>query len=90
MLYLVHQGTYIIGHRIHTQCVQTTIEHVGLDAHLVKRFTECAHGIVRILTGHQVHLLEGTTVSLNATKAAHINDYRSDALQLILTWLELT
>ena len=87
---LVHQSAYIVGHGIHAQRVETAVKHVGLDAHLIERLAECAHGVVRILAGQKVHLLKGTTVGLHATEATHLNDYRSDALQLVLAWLELT
>ena len=43
MLYLIHQGTHIIRHRIHTERIQTTIKHVGLDTHLVEWLTECSY-----------------------------------------------
>ena len=90
MLYLVLQLTHIIGHRIHTQRIQTAIEHVCLDAHLVERFTECPNGSVWILTCQQVYLLEGTTIGLHTVEHAHVDNGWCDTLQLVFTRLELT
>ena len=90
VLHLVHESAYVIGHGVHSQGVESTVKHVGLDAYLVERLAECPHGIVGVLAGKQVHLLEGATICLYTGKASHVYYYRSDALQLVLAWLELT
>ena len=61
-LHLVHKGTYIVWHRIHTKSVQSTVEHVGLDTHLIERLAECTNCIIRILTSEEVYLLETATI----------------------------
>ncbi len=90
MLHLIHQRTHVVGHRIHTKGIETTIKHVGLDAYLIERLTECPNGTIRIFTCHQVYLLEGSTIGFNATETAHINNHGSYALKLILTGLKLS
>ena len=90
VLHLIHQGTNIIGHRIHTQCIQTAIQHVRLDASLVERLTESTNGIVGVLACQQVYLLEGSTIGFYTGKTAHFDNNGSNALQLIFAWLELT
>ena len=90
VLHLIHQRTHIIGHRIHSQSVQTTVEHVGLDTYLIEGLTEGSYGQVGVLACHQVHLLKGTTIGFHAAEAAHIDDCGRNALQLVLAWLELT
>ena len=89
-LHLVHEGTYIVWHRIHTKSVQSTVEHVSLDAHLVEWLTECTNCIIRILASEEVNLLESTTIGLYTAKATHLNDNWGNLSQLILAWLELT
>ena len=64
MLHLVHQCTHIVGHRIHAEGVQTTVEHVRLDASLMERLAESTHGLVRILTREELYLLEGAAIGL--------------------------
>ena len=90
MLHLVHQFTHIGRHGIHTQCVQTAVQHVGLDTRLVKRLTERTNRLVRVLSVQQVHLLRSTTVRLYTVKTAHVNDHRRNACQLILAGYVLT
>ena len=80
MLHLIHQRAHVIGHRIHTKGIQTTIEHVGLDTYLIERLTEGTYCQVGVLTCHQVHLLEGSTVCLHTGKTSHIDNCRSDTL----------
>jgi hypothetical protein len=89
-LHLVHKGTYIVWHRIHTKSVQSTVEHVGLDTHLIERLAECTNCIIRILTSEEVYLLESTAIGLYTAKASHLDDYWGYLSQLILAWLELT
>ena len=89
VLHLIHQLAHVVGHGVHTQGVQTAVEHVGLDAHLVEGLTEGANGLVGVLAGHEVHLLEGSAIGLHTAEAAHVDDDRGNALQLVLTRLEL-
>ena len=88
MLNLIHQCTNIIGYRIHTECVETAIQHVSLNANLVERLTESTNSQVRILTCHQVHLLKGTTIGFYSGKTAHIDNGGRNAFQLVFTRLE--
>ena len=89
VLHLIHHATHVVGHGIHAKGIQTTVEHMGLDAHLIERFTECTNGFVGILAGKQVHLLKGTAIGFYSGETPHFNDGRGDALQLILAGLEL-
>ena len=90
MLDTVHHCTHVVRHRIHTQRIQATVEHVGLDACFIERLAEGTHCIVWILTGQKLHLLKSTAIGLHTGETSHVNDDRSDTLQLILAWLELT
>ena len=89
-LHLVHEGAHVVGHGIHAKSVQTTVEHVGLDAHLVEGLAEGADSLVGVLAREKVHLLEGTAIGLYTAEAAHLNDDGGNLSQLILAWLELT
>ena len=89
VFHAVHHGAYVVGHGIHTEGVEAAVEHMGLDAHLVERLAECPHGIVGVLAGQQLHLLEGAAIGFHAGETTHIDNHRGDALQLILAWLEL-
>ena len=62
---------------------------MGFDAHFVERLTECAHCVIGVLTGKKIYLLECTTVCLHAVEHSHVNDYRSDTLQLVFQRLKL-
>ena len=88
LLDFVHQLAHIVGHGIHTKGVQATIQHVGLNAHLVEGFTESTNGQVGVLACHEVHLLESTTIGFHTSKASHVNNHWSNALQLVLTRLK--
>ena len=89
VLYFIHQCAHIVGHGIHSQGVQPTVEHVGLDAHLVERLTEGSHREIGILARHQVHLLKGATIGFHSGETAHVDDNGGNTLQLVLTGLEL-
>ena len=89
MLYLVHQLAYIGWNGEHTQCVQTTVEHVCLDAYFVERLCKGTNGFVRIFAIKEVNLLKGTTIRFNAGEASHLYNNRCYAFQLVLTWLKL-
>ena len=90
VLHLIHHPAHIVGHGVHAQSVQSTVEHVGFDAGFVERLAERTDGLVRILTCKQLNLLESTAVGLYAREASHLDDYRSYTLQLVLAWLELS
>ena len=78
VLYFVHELAHICRHRVHAQCVQTTIQHMGLDTCLVERLTERTNGLVRVLSVQQVHLLTRTAVGLHTVKTTHVDDHRRD------------
>ena len=90
LLDLIHQATHVSRHGEHTQTIQTTVEHVRLDTCLVEGLGKGAHGLIGVLAVEEVDLLEGTAVGLDAGEAAHLDEDRSDTLELILTWLILT
>ena len=88
VLHLVHQAAHVGRHGEHTQGVEAAVEHVRLDAHFVEGLGEGADGFVGVLAVEQVDLLEGAAVGLDAGEASHLDDYGSNALQLVLTGLE--
>ena len=90
MLHLIHQPAYVGRHRIHAQCIQSAVQHVCLYACLPERFGKGTHGLIRILTIKQVHLFESAAIGLNAGKASHFYNYRSNADQLVHPWLVLS
>ena len=76
MFHLVHQGANVIGYGIHAQCIQSTIEHVCLDTHLVKGCAEGADSIVRVLACQQIYLFKSASVGFYTSKTAHFyNDW---------------
>ena len=74
LLHLVHQGTHIVGHGVHAQRIQATVQHVSLDTGFIEGLTKRANGVVRVLASHQVHLLEGTAVGFHTAEAPHVDD----------------
>jgi len=90
VLNFVLQFANIIRNGIHAECVQASVEHVGLDANLIKRFAESAHSSIRVFSGKKVYLLEGSSVGLNAVENAHVDDCWSNAFQLVFAGLELS
>ena len=86
-LHLGHQTAHVGRHTIHAQTVQRTLQHVGLYAGLVESFGPCTHGLVGVLTVHQVHLLKGTAVGLYAVKTPHVDNNRGNTLKLVYTRL---
>ena len=89
VLHLVLQSAHVVGHGIHAEGVEATVEHVGLDAHLVERLTEGSHSEIGVLARHQIHLLKGTTIGFHSGETAHVDDNGGNTLQLVLTGLEL-
>ena len=81
LLNLCHKSTYVIRYREHSQCVKTSLKHVSLNSHLVERSRPLSYCLVRILSKQKVNLLKSTTVTFNAVKATHINNYRSNLLK---------
>jgi len=63
---------------------------VGLDTSLVQGLSEGTYSLVGVLPIEEVHLLEGTTIGFYTSKAAHLYEYGSDTLKLILTGLIFT
>ena len=90
LLDLIHQLTDIVRNGIHTDGIETTVEHVCLDTHLIEGFTKSTDSRVGILTGKQVHLLKSTSIGFHTGKTPHINNHRGNAFQLIFTRLEFT
>jgi hypothetical protein len=90
MLHLVHQAAHICWHGEHAQRVQTAVQHVRLDTHLVEGFGESTNGLVGIFAVEQVDLLKGTAVGFHAAETSHLDNYGRDAFQLILAGLKFT
>ena len=90
MLHLVHQPAHIGGNGIHTQRIQSAVEHVGLYARIVERLGKGADCLVRVLTIEKVHLLESSAVGLDTCKAAHFDYQRCDTYQLVYSRLVFT
>ncbi len=80
MLYLILKFTNIIGYRIHAERVQTAVEHVSLNTHLIEWLTESTYGSVGVLASQQVHLLKGSTIGLHTIENAHVDDGRGNTL----------
>ena len=80
---LEHQFADICRNRVHTESVQASLEHMGLDAYLVERRSPLADRNVGILSIEEVHLLESAAVCLDAVEATHINDGRSHPYELV-------
>ena len=90
MLDFIHQFTHICRNRIHTQCIQSTIEHMCLNTCFSKRCGKSTDGFIRIFTIQQIHLLKSTSIRFNSCKTAHFNNQRSDTYKLVNTRLIFT
>ena len=90
VLHLIHQSADIVGHGIHTQCVQTAVEHVCLYAGIVQYLCIGTDRFVWILSCEQIYLFECTAICLYAGKTAHFYKYWSNVYQLVFAWLELS
>ena len=88
-LHFAHQLAHILRHTVHAEAVQGALQHVGLDTGLVEGLGPGADGLVGVLAVHEVHLLEGAAVGLDAVEAAHGHDDRGDTDQLVDTGLVL-
>ena len=82
-LHLVHKFTNIRRHRVHSQRIKTTLQHMGLDSHLMKRCCPTSYGYIRILTEKEVNLLESTSISLDPVETSHVNDGRCNFFKLV-------
>ena len=89
MLHLIHKLANICWHRIHSQRVETSLKHMGLNTGLMERRRPLAYSLVWILTKEQIDLFERTSVGLDAVKASHSDDGRSHFYQLVYTGLVL-
>ena len=90
MLNLILQLANIVGHGVHSQRVESAVEHVCLYAYFVERFTEGTNGVVRVLASEEVHLFEGSTVGFHTVENTHVDDSWCYAFQLVFAWLKLT
>ena len=63
---------------------------MGLDTRFVQGLGEGTYSLVGVLPIEEVHLLEGTAIGLHTSEAAHLYEYGSDTLKLILTGLIFT
>ena len=75
MFNFIEQLTYVYWYRTHADAVQTTVEHVGLDAGLVERLGPLTDCFVRIFAIKEVYLFETATVCLNTVETTHFDDY---------------
>ena len=90
VLHLIHELTHIVGYGIHPESVESTVEHVCLNADLVERLTESSNGIVGVFTSQEVYLLESASISLHSCKTPHVDNDWCYTLKLFLAWLKLT
>ena len=90
MLYLIHQAAYIGGNGVHTQRIQSAVEHVGLYACIIKGFGKGAYCLVGVLAIEKVHLFESSAVGLDPGKTPHFDYQRCDAYQLVHSRLVFT
>ena len=77
LLNLIEQLSEVFWARTHTQAVQGTVEHVGLDACLMERLCPLANTFVGILTIKEVYLFEAATIGLDSVETSHTDDSRS-------------
>ena len=90
MLDFIHQFTHICRNRIHTQRIQSAIEHVRLNARFSKRCGKSTDGFIRIFTVQQIHLLKSTSIRFNSCKTTHFNNQWSYTYKLVNARLILT
>ena len=82
-LHLEHEFAHVGRNRIHAQGVESSFEHVGLDADLVEGGGPLAHGDVGVLSVEEVHLFERSAIGLDAVKTAHVDDGGCDSDELV-------
>ena len=78
--YFIHQRTHIGRHGVHTDTVETAIEHVGLNAHFIEWLCKCTYRWIWIFTVEQIYLFGSTTIGFNTCETTHIDNYRGDFL----------
>ena len=78
-----HKTPNIARDAEHTEAVESTFEHVGLDASLIKRGSPGADGDIRVFAIHEVDLFKSAAISLDAVEAAHIDNSRGHLNELV-------
>jgi hypothetical protein len=63
---------------------------MSLDTGFMERSCESTHSLVRILTGKELHLLEGATIGLYTREATHLDEHGGYLGKLVSTRLKLT
>ena len=86
VLHLIHELAHIRRHGVHTQCVETTIEHVGFDTCLVEGLGKSAYCYIWILAIEKIDLFAGTAIGFYTVKTAHVDNHGSNLCQLIFAW----
>ena len=90
MLHMIHQTTNIGRYRIHTQSIQTTIQHMCLYTCFIERFSKSTYGLVGVFAIQQIHLLKSPSVSFHTGKTPHFDNQGGDTYQLVYTRLIFT
>ncbi len=89
LLHLIKKLTQVLWTWTHAECVECTVEHVGLNTCLMERLGKCTHCLIWILSIKEIHLFKTTAVCFNAVEAAHLDNCRSHLHKLVNTWLIL-
>ena len=84
--HFIHQLPYVGRNRIHSQSIETSIQHVCLNARLIEEFCESTHRLIGVFTIKQVHLFRSTTISFHTSKTPHINNGGCYLCQLVFAW----
>ena len=82
-LYYIEQLADIGRDWAHTESVQCTVQHVGLDARLVEWLRPLTNSLIWILSIEEINLFETTTIGFYSVEATHLNDCRSYFCQLV-------
>ena len=83
LLDLEHQLAHVGGHRVHTQGVESALQHMGLNPGFMERGRPHADGLVGILAVEEIDLLESAAVGLHPVETPHIDDGGSDPHKLV-------
>ena len=89
-LYLIKQLSHISRNWAHTQTVQRTVQHMGLNTCFMKRLCPGTYGLIGVFAKQQIYLFEAATVGFNTGKTSHFDDSGSYFHQLVYTWHILT
>ena len=73
VLDLVHQPAHVCRDGVHTEGVQATIEHVGLDTSLVERLGTGANRQIGILAIEEIDLFGCSAIGFYSVETAHID-----------------